>query len=155
MARRRTAVSKAGNVLRRVHDTARVLGFKRLPANELELAAAASQGFPSSALTSVSKLLGWSRVDVVKQLGMAPRTVARRVSGNRSLSSLESERVLRLARVVTRATEVLESAESAKRWLVEPNAALGGRQPVALLTNDIGTELVFNELGKIDYGFFA
>ena len=142
-------------MLRRVHDTARVLGLKALPANELELADVASRGLPSTTLTSVSKRLGWSRADIVKELGIAPRTVARRVSSKKPLSAFESERVLRLARAVTRATEVLESEESAKRWLVEPNTSLGGRKPIALLTNDIGTELVLNELGKIEYGFFA
>jgi putative toxin-antitoxin system antitoxin component (TIGR02293 family) len=132
-----------------------MLGLKRLPASELELADAASHGLPSAALTSLSRRLGWSRADVVKGLGIAPRTVARRMTSKKPLSSSESERVLRLARVLARAADVLESEASAKRWLVEPNVALGGRKPLTLLMNDIGTELVLNELGKIDYGFFA
>ena len=141
--------------LKRAQDAARVLGLKRLPSSELELAEVASKGLPSTALTSLSGSLGWSRADLVRELGIAPRTAARRLTSRKALSSPESERVLRLARVLARATEVLESQESAKRWLVEPSTALGGRRPLSLLATDIGTELVLNELGKIDYGFFA
>lgn len=155
MAGREMIDPGTAGVLRHVHETARMLGLKRLPANELELADAASRGLPSAALTSLSNCLGWSRADVVKELGIAPRTVARRMTSKKPLSCSESERVLRLARVLARAGDVLESEESARRWLVEPNIALGGRKPLALLINDIGTALVLNELGKIDYGFFA
>ncbi len=67
----------------------------------------------------------------------------------------KGERVLRLARVLARATEVLEGSDKAKAWLTEPNAALGGCKPVELLRTDVGTEVVLNELVKIDYGMFA
>ena len=147
--------SEAAGTIKRVQDVARVLGLKHLPSSELELADVASKGLPSTTLTSLSGSLGWTRTELVKQLGIAPRTAARRLISKKALSSAESERVLRLARVLTRATDVLESSESAKRWLVEPSTALGGRKPLSLLSTDIGTELVLNELGKIDYGFFA
>jgi len=155
MASRKSIDPERGGVLRHVHQTARMLGLKHLPANEFELADAAARGLPSTSLTSLSNRLGWSRADVVKELGIAPRTVARRMTSKKPLSSSESERVLRLARVLARAADVLESEASARRWLVEPNRALGGRKPLTLLANDFGTELVLNELGKIDYGFFA
>jgi putative toxin-antitoxin system antitoxin component (TIGR02293 family) len=63
--------------------------------------------------------------------------------------------VLRLARVLVRATEVLESQDAARQWIQDPSAALGERKPIDLLATDIGTEIVLNELGKIDHGFFA
>jgi putative toxin-antitoxin system antitoxin component (TIGR02293 family) len=63
--------------------------------------------------------------------------------------------VLRLARVLTRAIDVFESQDAAKQWLQESSTALGERKPIDLLATDIGTEVVLNELGKIDHGFFA
>jgi len=155
MARRTFPAPRENAPLRHLHDTARALGLRRLPSSALELADAAARGLPSKALSSLSTRLGWSRADVVKGLGIPPRTAARRVTSRKPLSSPESERALRLARVWARAAHVLESEESARRWLVEPNAALAGRKPLALLSTDIGTELVLTELGKIDYGFFA
>ena len=65
------------------------------------------------------------------------------------------ERVLRLARVLARAIEVFESRDAAKQWLQEASTALGERKPIDLLATDIGTEVVLNELGKIDHGYFA
>ena len=63
--------------------------------------------------------------------------------------------MLRLARVLARAIAVFESQDAAKRWLQEASTALGERKPIDLLATDIGTEVVLNELGKIDHGFFA
>jgi putative toxin-antitoxin system antitoxin component (TIGR02293 family) len=148
------ALPAAGNV-KHVQDTARVLGLKHLPSSELELADLASRGFPGSTLSNLSGALGWSQAALVQQLGIAPRTAARRLTSRRPLSVSESERALRLARVLAKATEIFESRDSAKAWLVEKNAALGARTPLDLIATEIGAEIVFNELGKIDHGFFA
>jgi putative toxin-antitoxin system antitoxin component (TIGR02293 family) len=86
---------------------------------------------------------------------MAPRTAARRLTRKEPLSTTESERVLRLARALARAIEVFESQDAAKLWLQEASTALGERKPIDLLATDIRTEVVLNELGKIDNGFFA
>jgi putative toxin-antitoxin system antitoxin component (TIGR02293 family) len=148
------ALLAAGN-LKHIQDTARVLGLKHLPSSELELADIASRGLPSSTLSNLSGSLGWSQAALVQQLGIAPRTAARRLTSRRPLSVSESERILRLARLLARATEIFEDRASAKAWLVEKNAALGGRTPLDLIATEIGAEVVFNELGKIDHGFFA
>lgn len=140
--------------LKYLQDAARALGLREVPASALDLADATAKGLPSTTLTKLSFAIGVTRSDLVKELGIAPRTAAR-LDRKRILSSPQSERVLRLARAFTRAADVLESPVSAKRWLLEPNAALGGRRPASLLSTDVGTELVLNELGKIDHGFFA
>jgi putative toxin-antitoxin system antitoxin component (TIGR02293 family) len=138
-----------------IQEAARVLGLRRVPANELELAEMTRKGLPSATLSTLSGSLGWTRAALIEQLGIAPRTAARRLTRREPLSTTESERVLRLARVLARAVEVFESRDAAKQWLQEPSTALGDRKPIDLLATDIGTEVVLNELGKIDYGFFA
>jgi putative toxin-antitoxin system antitoxin component (TIGR02293 family) len=138
-----------------VQEAARVLGLRRVPANELELADMAREGLPSATLSRLSGFLGWTQAALIEQLGIAPRTAARRLTRREPLSTAESERVLRLARVLTRAIDVFESQDAAKQWLQEPSTALGERKPIDLLATDIGTEVVLNELGKIDHGFFA
>ena len=143
------------NISSSLQEAARVLGLKRVPANQLELADMARKGFPSATLSALSGTLGWTRAALIEQLGIAPRTAARRLTRREPLSTTESERVLRLARVLTRAIEVFESQGAAKQWLQQPSTALGERRPIDLLATDIGTEIVLNELGKIDHGFFA
>src|SRR5882672_5424384 len=102
-----------------LQEAARVLGLRRVPANELELADMARKGLPSATLSKLSGSLGWTRAALIEQLGMAPRTVARRLTRREPLSTTESERVLRLARVLARAIEVFESQDAAKQWLQE------------------------------------
>src|SRR5712692_1286055 len=111
MANRQSSAqgAKLSGTAKRARDTARILGLKHLPASELELADVASKGLPSTTLTKLSGSLGWTRAALVRQLGIAPRTAARRLRGKNPMSSPESERVLRLARVFARATDVLES----------------------------------------------
>src|SRR5207245_7869430 len=107
-----------------VQEAARVLGLRRVPANELELADMAREGLPSATLSALSGTLGWTRAALIEQLGIAPRTAARRLTRREPLSTTESERVLRLARVLTRAIEVFESQGAAKQWLQQPSKEL-------------------------------
>src|SRR5919109_3006959 len=92
-----------------LREAARVLGLRRVPANDLELADMAKEGLPTATLSRLSASLGWTRDALIQPLGIAPRTAARRLTRREPLSATESERVLRLARVLARATEVLES----------------------------------------------
>ena len=135
--------------------TAEILGLKHAPTNELGWATLAQTGLPSSVVVAVARVLGWTRHQLVEALDLVPRTVARRLRRKELLTTPESERVLRLARILARATEVLEGPDKARAWLVQPSVALGDRSPLELLRTDIGTELVQNELVKIDYGMFA
>ena len=88
-----------------IQETARVLGLRRVPANELDLADIAKEGLPSAALSRLSGSLGWTRAALIEQLGIAPRTAARRLRRRELLSTTESERVLRLTRVLVRAED--------------------------------------------------
>ena len=86
---------------------------------------------------------------------LVPRTIARRLERRGRLTLPESERVLRIARVLARASDVLEGEAQAKVWLEQPSPALAGRAPIELLRTDIGTELVLSELTRIDHGTWA
>lgn len=81
------------------------------------------------------------------------RTLARR-KGKR-LEKLESERLIRLVRLVKQATEVLGSKDKALQWLNAPNRALEGEIPMTLLDTDIGTQAVEAVLTRIEYGVFS
>jgi putative toxin-antitoxin system antitoxin component (TIGR02293 family) len=96
-----------------------------------------------------------SAIATIESLGLAKRTIARRLQERQALTSEESERVVRLARVLAQATNILGSVEKARRWLQKPNRALGGEVPIRMLDTDIGANAVLEELGRIDYGVFA
>jgi putative toxin-antitoxin system antitoxin component (TIGR02293 family) len=95
-----------------------------------------------------------SRAELAAALGIPERTLARRKREG-LLSSEESAKLVRLARVVQRAEEVFEDLGAAVDWLKSPNAALSGQTPLSLLDTEIGTELVMDMLGRIEHGVFA
>jgi putative toxin-antitoxin system antitoxin component (TIGR02293 family) len=102
----------------------------------------------------MSKRLDISTALMNKSLDFATRTIARRALGKK-LSPAESERLVRLSRVLAEAKRVLGSAEKARSWVLKPNRALGGAIPLQMLRTDIGANAVFEELGRIDYGVFV
>ena len=71
------------------------------------------------------------------------------------LSTEESAKLLRFARVVERAEEVFQAVEPVLAWLKADNAALGGITPLSLLDTDIGADSVLDTLGRIEHGVFA
>lgn len=95
-----------------------------------------------------------SREQALEALALPRRTMARRKEESR-LSADESDRLYRLARIAARAEEVLGASEQARRWLVEPNRALGSVAPLSLLDTDEGARQVEAILGRIEHGVFS
>lgn len=131
----------------------RVLG--RQPVNEFSYIKMIRDGLPFRSLTPAAKALGLSEEHVLVALGVPKRTAARRKGNRERLSAAESERLLRLTRAITAATETLGAAHKAAHWLQSPVRALGGETPLSLLDTDIGLEQVLTILGRIDHGIFS
>ena len=112
------------------------------------------QGLPAAALEPLLKAIQLSQSDLARALDIPERTLARRKREG-VLNSEESAKLLRLARVVGRATEVFESAQAAVNWLKASNMSLEGKTPLSLLDTDIGAESVLDTLGRIEHGVFA
>jgi len=64
----------------------------------------------------------------------------------------QSDIVMRLARIQALADEVLGRRDEARAWLREPNGALGGQLPLALLDTEEGGRQVEAVLGRIAHG---
>ena len=87
---------------------------------------------------------------------MSARTLSRRMmKASNLLSSEESEKALRLARVFIEASEILGSEEKAKLWIKHGNKGLGSVSPLQLLDSDLGTEQVLDVLGRIRDGVYS
>jgi uncharacterized protein (DUF2384 family) len=63
----------------------------------------------------------------------------------------------RRAEIVAHATEALDGRVNAMHWLQEANRSLGGRSPLAVLTEDTpeAAGIVDELLYGIEYGMFA
>jgi putative toxin-antitoxin system antitoxin component (TIGR02293 family) len=89
-----------------------------------------------------------------RRVGSA-RTLQRKRAARGRLSSDESDRLARLARILAQAVLAFGSQDKARRWLVKPNRALSGRTPLGLLDSDAGTLAVERVLGRIEHGVYS
>ncbi|AKU91645.1 antitoxin Xre-like helix-turn-helix domain-containing protein [Vulgatibacter incomptus] len=132
---------------------ARILGKR--PDSDRDFVEIVREGLPFSSFQSAVRSLGMTEEEAREALGFPRRTLSRRKLEQGRLRAAESERVLRLARVGTRAIDVLGDANRAVRWLRAPNRGLGGEAPLELLDTDVGTQGVLDELTRLDHGVFS
>jgi putative toxin-antitoxin system antitoxin component (TIGR02293 family) len=116
--------------------------------------AKARTGFPYATLEAIATGFEIPQEILVRILHLPARTLARRKKSRR-LSADESDRLLRLARVVARAEEVFGSQERAGAWLRGTVRALGGVRPLDLLDTDLGAQQVERILGRIEHGVYS
>jgi putative toxin-antitoxin system antitoxin component (TIGR02293 family) len=104
-------------------------------------------------LVSTSSLI--TEADALVALGKSRRTLYRRKGRSELLSPAESGRLWKLAEVLTKATDVFGSREEAERWLKAPATALEGKSPLSLMSTPVGTQIVEQLLGRMEYGVYT
>jgi len=141
-------------VLAKTSHLNRVLGGQRVLRGRVTryrgFAKLVREGLPHASLTALCEVLNVHEQELADVLGIASRPLSRR-SGKR-LRPDESDRLFRIAKVLTRATEVLGTQEKATRWLKSPQVALGNQEPLYLLDTEIGEDEVLALLGRIEHG---
>jgi len=142
-----------------VSAIAEILGgkkaLKKRVETSAELVALTRAGLPAIILNTLARELALHRVAVAKLLGISERTLSRRVTINARLTAEESDRMVRLARVLALAKETLGDLAKAGHWLQTPNRALGGERPFDRLDTDAGVRSVEQLLGRIAYGLYS
>jgi putative toxin-antitoxin system antitoxin component (TIGR02293 family) len=98
--------------------------------------------------------LGLQRSEIDAAI-MPLRTLQHRRSRREKLTVEESDRVLRVIRVVSLAESVYGSRERALAWLRLTHPRIDGRSPLSLLSTDTGSRIVEELLVQIDEGMFA
>jgi len=142
-----------------IADIIEVLGgrktFRRPIHNAEELSEQVRSGLPASTVSLLAEKLALHRTQVAERLSIPSRTLSRRLSTHARLTHEESDRTLRMARVVALANEVLGSEEKASRWMSTPNRALAGRRPFDQLDTDLGVRSVEEVIQRIAYGMYS
>jgi putative toxin-antitoxin system antitoxin component (TIGR02293 family) len=106
------------------------------------------------AIDALARSVQLTQVELSETLAIPERTLIRRKKEG-TLSTEESAKLVRVARVLYRAAEVFEDQTAALDWLKTANEALGSVSPLSLLDTDIGAEAVLDTLGRIEHGVFA
>ena len=129
-------------------------GRRRKERTSLSLVPLVRGGLRYKVLESVMRYASLSIEDVSGALDVARRTLDRRKVDGR-LDAGTSEKVVRLARVATRAEVVLGSVDAMRTWLRTQNRALGHVAPLSLLDTDLGTDAVLDVLGRLEHGVYS
>jgi putative toxin-antitoxin system antitoxin component (TIGR02293 family) len=121
---------------------------------------------PTDLIRQIQKGLRFSELETLRntidlpfeqlaaKLSMSRSTLQRRKAAGR-LSSDESDKVMRLSRLLEHATNVFGDVEKARTWLKFPQRALGGAVPLDYAETEVGAREVDNLLGRIDYGVYS
>jgi putative toxin-antitoxin system antitoxin component (TIGR02293 family) len=125
--------------------------LRRRVARQEDLRERVRAGLPYAALTAVVVRIGMGPDEISGILHLTPRTLARRKARG-ILDPDESDRLVRFARVIAHATEVLGTLEKAVLWLRRHNRALGGNAPLEVLDTEIGSRAVEGVLLRLEHG---
>jgi putative toxin-antitoxin system antitoxin component (TIGR02293 family) len=123
------------------------------PATESEILRIVEERLAPSVIKRLAALgLDRGEIDAVV---IPARTLQHRRSRREKLTVEESDRVLRVIRVLSLAESVYGSRERALAWLRRLHARLDGRTPLSLLKTDTGSRIVEELLIQIDEGMFV
>ena len=144
-----TATPIKGKVADRSPDLLSVL---RIPT--AQLVERVRDGLPFAELEALREPLGLSLQELAGFAGIPGRTLVRRRQAGR-LDPTESERVLRIERLLALATEMLRDVHRARDWLRSPKAALAGHSPLDYADTEVGAREVEQLIGRLRHGVFA
>lgn len=125
---------------------------QKLPANDLDIVNWVHNRLP---LDVIDRMLDEGITKQELTLIAPQRTLAHRRTNGEALTVEESDRAVRLARVIAQAEAVLGSKEKALAWLRRTFKRFAGRTPLQMLASDVGSRMVEEALVQIDEGFFA
>ena len=112
-------------------------------------------GLAYSELEALQASLGLPMERLAAQVGLSRATLQRRKKSDAALSAIQSDRVVRLARLMGKAIDVLDGEANARQWLSTPQHGLGGATPLDYADTEIGAREVENLLGRIEHGVFS
>lgn len=137
------------SVLKRIQE---ILGVQRLRTDQ-------------DLVKLVEQRLGSRAIDTLRQSGLSDeevyllvvprRTLTHRRARREALSRDESDRAVRVARVVALCEEIFGDRERGWRWLRAAKRQFQGRAPLQLLATEAGARLVEELLYRIDDGMAA
>ena len=108
------------------------------------------RGLPLSAVRRWPTKLGLTRGEVERVLGLGARALERRTS--RRLTPGESERAVRVARLVARAESVFHDRVKALAWCQRPQPGLGRETPFQVTDTGEGGRAAREMLERVERG---
>lgn len=112
-------------------------------------------GFPLTVLDTFQQASGLPLETIATLIRLPARTLSRRRAAGR-LKPEESDRLLRISRIVDQATALFEGDKhAAMQWLQTPQPGLADQQPLAFARTEIGARAVEDLIGRLEHGVFT
>ena len=119
-----------------------------------ELIRKIQKGLRFSELETLQSSIDLPFEQLAAKLAISRSTLQRRKAAGR-LSPDESDKVMRLSRLLEHATNVFGDIERARAWLKFPQRGLGGAVPLDYAETEVGAREVDDLLGRIEYSVYT
>ena len=121
----------------------------------LKIISEITAGLPFSRFESLQAIIGLPANQLAATINLPASTLARKKKTGQ-LTPDQSERLIRLARIMELAIHLFEGdADAARRWLKAPREALGGNTPLQMVATEIGAREVENLIDRLQEGVFS
>ena len=144
-----TDVGTGRQALRRLAD---LLVLPRAPKHERELAEIVAKRIDPEA---IERLAGAGVPPRHLDFIIPPRTLSHRKAKGERLTHDESDRAMRVARLLALADAVFGDHTKALVWLGTPAGLFAGKSGFELMVSEAGARLVEEALVQLDEGYFA
>lgn len=128
-----------------------MIGFP--PQSNFDLARLTEEGISTDSLSAL-KDRGLTFTEIAEII-ISPRTLKHRKARQEPLSKEETDRFVRVARIISLAEDVFGSRDKALTWLRSSDDRLAGRAPLMMLMTESGGRFVENMLWQIDEGVYT
>ncbi len=122
--------------------------------SRMDLIELGDRGVSKDVLLKLAKYLNLSMKEMADLLSITERTI-QRYDRNRHFNRVVSEQILQIAEVAAVGVKVSGDKDKFLSWMRQPNKALGNKTPLDLLGSRFGTEMILDELGRMEYGVFS
>lgn len=135
--------------------------FKLEPLDAVQVV---KRGIPARFLVRISQEMDRPMRQIVRLLGLAQSTAARKIEANATLNVDESERVLGLAKLIGQVQTIVQesgqpegfnAAHWVSEWLTRPAPALGGKRPDELMDTSEGRRIISELVSRMQSGAYS
>ena len=124
--------------------------------NRMLIVHAIREGISYDLFNLIKEVTPFNEEDWASFLGISTKSLQRnKIKDDFIFKPIQSEKILELAEVTSLGNAVFDTENQFYLWLNTPSFALGNLQPIELLKDSYGKEMVVNELNKIDQGIFV
>lgn len=119
--------------------------------NRMDLVDLGRTGVNKDSLLHLADYLSLSLQQMAQLLPITKRTI-QKYTPNQNFNRNVSEKIIKIAEVAAKGSEVFGNRERFLKWLNKGNKALNDKAPASLLGSNLGIDLVLDELGRIEHG---